>query len=67
MAIICFLKSLWRSATSLQMWTGGFPISGHNFTEMETHENCDIQILICDDCKHYEIGWEHNGKCNCNK
>ena len=63
--IFCFLKGIWRSITSPQLWQGGFPISGHIFTKSEDHTNCEIEIVTCEDCGKWEIWWEHSGYCKC--
>jgi len=59
MKIICFIKELFRSGTSLQMWQGGFPISGHDYVDIEEHENCTVTVSKCEVCGKIDISW-HN-------
>jgi hypothetical protein len=30
---------------------------GHNYVEVETVENATVEVLRCETCGHYSIGW----------
>ena len=48
--IICFLKGIWYSLTTLQN------VSGHNYKEI--YDNKDLQILECELCGHISLAFK---------
>lgn len=48
---ICVLVGLWRS-----LWHGA-NVSGHDFVEDAVVEGARVEILRCEICGHYEMGW----------
>jgi hypothetical protein len=55
--ILCVLKEIWRSISSLQLWSGGYPISGHDFVDIEEHKNCAVTVSKCEVCGKIDITW----------
>ena len=53
--IICFLKTIWRSITTLQIFNGVI-VDGHNYREI--YDNKDLQILECQLCGHISLGFK---------
>ena|GEM_PF-6716786 len=54
MIIICWLKEFWRTITS------SVSISGHDFVEIEKHENCKVYVCECKKCGKIDISWSKN-------
>jgi anaerobic ribonucleoside-triphosphate reductase len=57
MKIICWLKGIWRSISSIQIWRGGFPIDGCDYVDIEEHKNCTVTISKCSVCGKIDISW----------
>lgn len=51
MKLICFLKGIWRSLITFNI------ISGHNYKEI--YDNKDIQVLECEVCGHFSVGFKN--------
>jgi len=49
---VCWIRALWYWVTC---WP---PIPGHSYHEVETHDNCHVQVLKCHDCGHVSLSWE---------
>ncbi len=55
MKAICCLLGVWRTATSLQFYMGGWAISGHDFEEKEIGQGHG-QVLRCTRCGEESVG-----------
>jgi hypothetical protein len=49
MEIICFIRTIIRSITTLKI------VSGHNYQEI--YSNKDIQVLKCETCNRISVGF----------
>ena len=56
MNIICFVKSIYRSIPNL--FSGLSPFSGHDYIDIEEHENVKVTISECQCCGKIDISWE---------
>lgn len=56
--IICWLEGI--KASLPNQLRGSFPIEGHPY--YETYQNDDVQILKCQRCGHYSIGYYNGGE-----
>lgn len=52
MIIFCWLKEIFRTIINF------IPISGHDFVDIEEHENCKVIISKCEYCGKIDISWE---------
>jgi len=56
-SVLCLVRALWYRIWHLR------PISGHSFTETETHEHCCVTIMTCEDCGYVSVTWQpHIGR-----
>ena len=42
------------------IWTlmgSGYPLSGHNWVDIEEHENCKVTVSECEICGKIDISW----------
>lgn len=51
MKLICFIKEIWRTLTT------GLPFDGHDYVDVEEHENCTVTISKCEICGKVDISW----------
>lgn len=54
--IICWLKIIPRSLGSNLFWQYGYPVSGHEFTQMGGDVEAGTAILKCDICGYISEG-----------
>lgn len=57
MIIICWLKELFRSLTGVGFYQDGIAMSGHDYVEIEEHENCKVTICKCKTCDKIDVSW----------
>ena len=53
--LICFLKGIYRSIP--QYLNLDYTISGHDFVDIEEHDNCHVVISKCETCDKVDISW----------
>jgi len=51
----CWLKGIWHSLFTLL--TSGDSVSGHNWIDIEEHQNCRVVISQCEICGKIDISW----------
>ena len=51
-SVLCWLRTVWYRVRYVR------PISGHSYAEIETHEDCRVSVLECEECGHVSISWE---------
>jgi hypothetical protein len=58
--LICFLKTIWRTLSGLtanDLISGVIPISGHEYEELERHNNVYVVVSKCEECGEIDIIW----------
>ncbi len=55
MKMICIIKEIYRSFISI--FYTGMIMSGHDFVDIEEHENCKVVISRCEVCGKIDISW----------
>lgn len=57
---LCFLRGLWLTVTcgGVQKWVW---VSGHAYIEDSEPTPPNVQVLRCQNCGHYSVGWDWTG------
>jgi len=58
MKILCWLRTIWDTLKRPAFWSDGVYIDGHEWVDIEVHENRKVTISKCEECGEEIINWE---------